>query len=118
MKRNSKIVSVIDIGSSFVRMGIYQTGKNGTVETLDMLEHPTRLGHEVFTEGRIRAETVRELTAALQGFSRVMKGYGVSEYRAVATTALREAENRPYVVDQKHRTTCWSACWRTGKKAR
>lgn len=100
MKRNSKIVSVIDIGSSFVRMGIYQTGKNGTVETLDMLEHPTRLGHEVFTEGRIRAETVRELTAALQGFSRVMKGYGVSEYRAVATTALREAENRPYVVDQ------------------
>ena len=61
---------------------------------------PPVWGHEVFTEGRIRAETVRELTAALQGFSRVMKGYGVSEYRAVATTALREAENRPYVVDQ------------------
>ena len=100
MKRVSKVVSVIDIGSSFVRMGIYQCGKNGAVMALDMLEHPTRLGHEVFTEGRIRTETVRELTAALRGFSQVMKEYGVTEYRAVATTALREAGNRPYVLDQ------------------
>ena len=100
MKRGPKVVSVIDIGSSFVRMGIYQCGKNGTVTTLDMLQHPIRLGHEAFTEGRIRLETVRELTAALRGFSQVMKEYGVCEYRAVATTALREAENRLYVLDQ------------------
>ncbi len=100
MKRSPKVVSVIDIGSSFVRMGIYQGGKNGTVTTLDLLEHPIRLGHEVFTEGRIRVETVRELTDALRGFSQVMKEYGVTEYRAVATTALREAQNRPYVIDQ------------------
>ena len=100
MKRGPKVVSVIDIGSSFVRMGIYQCGKNGTVTTLDMLQHPIRLGHEAFTEGRIRLETVRELTASLRGFSQVMKEYGVCEYRAVATTALREAENRLYVLDQ------------------
>lgn len=99
MKRSPRVVSVIDIGSSFVRMGVYQPGRDG-VETLDMLEYPTRIGHEAFTEGRIRADTLRELTGALRGYSQVMKEYGVNEYRAVATTALREAENRPYVIDQ------------------
>lgn len=36
----------------------------------------------------------------LRGYTQVMKEYGVTEYRAIATTALREAENRAYVLDQ------------------
>lgn len=54
----------------------------------------------MFASGRISAETVRELCTALKGCSQVMKEYGVGEYRVLATTALREAENRAYVVDQ------------------
>lgn len=30
----------------------------------------------------------------------MMKEYGVTEYRAIATTAMREAKNRAYVLDQ------------------
>ena len=99
MKRVMKIVAVLDIGSNFVRMGIYQVGKSG-MERLDMLRHPLRLGHEVFTSGRISRETVRRLSSILRGYSQVMKEYGVTEYRVFATTALREAENRAYVLDQ------------------
>ena len=101
MKRNVKIVSVLNIGSDSVRMGVYQNVK-GRAERLDFLEHPLRLGHEVFTTGRIGTPAMRELSAALRGFSQVMKEYGVNEYRAFATTALREADNRAYVLDQLH----------------
>lgn len=99
MRRTVKIVSVLDIGSTLVRMGVYQAGKNG-IQRLDLLEVPLRLGHEVFTFGRISPETVRALSAILRGFTQVMKEYGVAEYRAIATTALREAENKSYVLDQ------------------
>ena len=99
MKRVLKTVAVLDIGSNLVRMGVYQAGKSGA-ERLDLLEYPLRLGHEVFTAGRISVETVRELSGILRGFSQIMKEYGVTEYKAVATTALREAENRAYVLDQ------------------
>ena len=99
MKRSLKTVSVLDIGSNSVRMGIYQSGKTGPVR-LDMLEYPLRLGHEVFTTGHISPQTVRALSSVLRGYTQVMKEYGVSEYRAIATTALREAENRAYVLDQ------------------
>lgn len=36
MKRSQKIVSVLDIGSNSVRMGIYQAGKTGA-DQLDRL---------------------------------------------------------------------------------
>lgn len=97
--RRWKAVGVLDIGSNYVRMGIYQAGKGGA-QRLELLEHPLRIGHEVFTSGRISVETVRRLSEILRGYSQVMKEYGVTEYRAIATTALREARNRAYVVDQ------------------
>ena len=64
-KRAGKVVSVTDIGSNFVRMGVYQAGKGG-VQRLDYLEVPLRLGHEVFATGRISVSTVRQLSSILR----------------------------------------------------
>ena len=75
-RRPGKAVAVLDIGSSSLRMGIYQRGKE-EVRRLELLDSPLRLGHEVFASGRISAETVRELCTALKGCSQVMKEYGV-----------------------------------------
>lgn len=99
VKRTAKAVSVIDIGSNYVRMGVYQRGKGG-IQPLDTLEYPLRLGHEVFTTGRVSPGAMRQLVAILRGYTQVMKEYGVTEYRAIAATALREAENRAFVLDQ------------------
>ena len=70
-KRAGKVVSVTDIGSNFVRMGVYQAGKGG-VQRLDYLEVPLRLGHEVFATGRISVSTVRQLSSILRGYAQVM----------------------------------------------
>ena len=36
----------------------------------------------------------------LQGFMEIMKGYRITAYSAIATSAIREAENSTIVLDQ------------------
>lgn len=43
---------------------------------------------------------VEELCRVLEDFSRIMKGYRITEYRAYATSAMREAKNSRIVLEQ------------------
>nr|WP_162990950.1 phosphatase [Maliibacterium massiliense] len=97
--KKGKCAAVIDIGSGVLKMRICQMSK-GRIETLDRLEYPLHLGHEVFYNGKISFESLRELTGALRNYAQVMREYDVDECRVVATSALREASNRAFVVDQ------------------
>ncbi len=98
-KKNPKAAAVIDIDSNALKMRISQLKKDKIVD-IDRLEYPVRLGHEVFTSGKISFESLRELSTLLHGYSETMKEYGVDQCEVVATTALREAKNRSYVLDQ------------------
>jgi exopolyphosphatase/guanosine-5'-triphosphate,3'-diphosphate pyrophosphatase len=98
-KKNNKIAAVIDIGSNMLKMKISQLKKNEIVD-LDVLEYPLRLGHEVFSNGKISFESLRELSGILRGYSEIMGEYGTGQCKIVATTAFREAINRFYVLDQ------------------
>ena len=98
-KKTSKSGAVIDIGSHMLKMRIAQVRK-GEIVDVDHLECPLHLGHEVFHEGKISFESLRELSGILRGYSEVIQGYGVDQVKVVATTALREAKNRTYVTDQ------------------
>ena len=61
---------------------------------------PVRLGHRVFTEGELDEETLAEGVAALRDFRDEMDALGVERYRAVATSATREAGNRDRFLDK------------------
>lgn len=98
-KKDMKEAAVIDIDSNALKMRISQL-KKGRIVDIDRLERPIRVGHEVFTDGRISFESLRELSSLLRGYSEIMKEYGVGKCRVVATTALREAANRAYILDQ------------------
>lgn len=98
-RKNTNAAAVIDIDSNLLKMRISQLKKDKIVD-IDRLEHPLRLGHEVFTDGEISFESLRKLSSLLRGYSDVMKEYGVGQYKVVATTALRDAKNRAYVMDQ------------------
>lgn len=98
-KKGGKVAAVIDIGSNLLKMRICQLRK-GEITNLDRLQYPLSLGHEVFTAGKISFESLRELSGILQGYSEIMAEYETDQYAVVATTALREAKNRAYVLDQ------------------
>lgn len=98
-KKNLRLAAVIDIDSNALKMRVSQL-KKGKIENIDLLEYPLRLGHEVFTDGKISFESLRELSSLLHGYEDVLTGYGVTDCKTVATTALREAENRSFIIDQ------------------
>lgn len=74
--------------------------KRGTIETVDALEYPVFLGHEVFNDGRISFESLRQLSSILTKFKAALDSYGCKDVRVVSSTVMREAENRSFVADQ------------------
>ena len=94
-----KPAAVINIGSGGLSFQVAQLSK-GKPKTVDRTFYALPLGHEVFTEQKISFESVRAMSRVLAGFSERMKEYGAARCRAVATTALREAGNRAFVLDQ------------------
>ena len=61
---------------------------------------PVRLGHLVFTEGGLDDETMDRAAGAFQIFRRGLDALGVDGYRAVATSATREASNRDEFLER------------------
>lgn len=98
-KKGLRTAAAISIGSKLLRMRIGQMRK-GEIAELEYLEYPISIGHEVFSNNKISFESIRSISSALHGFTELMAEYGVDSCRVVATTAMREAGNRAFVVDQ------------------
>lgn len=98
-KSAGSTAAVIEIGTNNVRMRVSQLSK-GDVVTLDKLEYPVRLGHDVFETGSISFESLRELSSVLDKFSAALHTYNVQKLKVISCTALREARNRSLAVDQ------------------
>ena len=92
--------AAIDVGSFEVEMGIYEISNRNRIRKLDHIRHVTALGSDTYNNGKISYEMVEELCNVLAGFAGIMKSYKVTEYRAYATSAMREARNNRIVLDQ------------------
>jgi exopolyphosphatase/guanosine-5'-triphosphate,3'-diphosphate pyrophosphatase len=98
---NIDILAAIDIGSNAIRLLINDIEKNGTApdfKKVAYLRVPIRLGDDVFTTGKISRDKEKRLIHAIRGFSHILKAYGVMNYRACATSAMRDAENGKNIV--------------------
>jgi len=100
MEKKTGIIAAIDVGSSGIRMEISEVVPEGNLVTLESLNRAVELGKDAFTHGRLREETIQTACQALADFARVMKDYNVSRYRAVATSAIREASNADTFIDR------------------
>lgn len=95
-----QIFAAIDVGSFELEMGIYEmSGKSG-IRKLDHIRHVIALGRDTYNNGKISYEMVEELCQVLGDFTKIMKSYGAEEYRAYATSAMREAKNSQIVLEQ------------------
>jgi len=94
------VMSVIDIGSSGLRMLLAELLPDGGVRTLEELERPLALGRESFRTGMLSAGSIQKAVNILRQFREKMDSYGVTHVRAVATHAVRAALNRDTFVDR------------------
>ncbi len=93
---NRRLLSVIEIGSTGLRLAIAQIGDGKDIHILERISRPSRLGRDSFALGRISREAMRESLAVLVSFREFLGGYGIeaADVRVFATSALREAGNR------------------------
>ncbi len=99
-KRKPTVMSAIDIGSYSLKMRIVEIDETGNIRLLERLTKPAALGRDTFSTGKVSYETVEHICEILTGFQQLMQEYGSRHYRALATSAIREAENQEYLIDQ------------------
>ena len=93
-------VAVLDMGASAIRLLVAELPPGEPPRILEEASRAVLLGKDVFTGGRLGASTIEATLRALEGFRRIMDSYAVVRYRAVATSAVREAANRDTFVDR------------------
>lgn len=93
-------VAVLDMGATAVRLLIAELVPGGEPRILEEASRAVLLGKDAFTGGRLGASTIEATLRALEGFRRIMDTYRVVRYRAVATSAVREAINRDTFLDR------------------
>ena len=93
-------VAIVDMGASAIRLLVAEAPPGEPVRILEEASRGVLLGKDTFTHGRLGAATVEATLKAMDGFRRIMDSYGVVRYRAVATSAVREAQNRETFLDR------------------
>jgi len=96
---NNKHIAAIDIGSNAVRLAISRQKRGQWTQCLRLRE-AVRLGSDVFETSSIGRQIEKDLTTALLMFGNQMENHNVSIYRAVATSAMREAKNSAEVCQR------------------
>ena len=107
-KLKLKKLAAIDIGSNAVRLLIankYIQNKNPTYKKVSLIRLPIRLGNDVFSRGKISKNNINNLIESAESFKSIMKIHKVSKYIAVATSAMREAQNAKNILDKIYRKT-------------
>lgn len=97
-----KKYAAIDIGSNAVRMlisnVIEEKGKAPKFKKSSLVRVPIRLGQDAFTSGEISEANIAKMKDTMNAFRLLMKSYGVINYMACATSAIRVAKNGVEVV--------------------
>ncbi len=98
-----RTVAVIDIGTTSIRLAIAEITAEGDVRPLEALSQAVNLGKDTFTRGGIRKSTIEECVKVLKSYHRVLAEYQITspdQMRVVATSAVREADNRLAFIDR------------------
>jgi exopolyphosphatase / guanosine-5'-triphosphate,3'-diphosphate pyrophosphatase len=87
-------IAAIDAGSNAVRLAVARAFSALDIEPLMNERYSLRLGEGVFVRHRFSEELLKKGVKAFRHFREIMDEFGVTRYRAVATSASREARNR------------------------
>jgi exopolyphosphatase/guanosine-5'-triphosphate,3'-diphosphate pyrophosphatase len=103
-----KKYAAIDVGSNAMRLlvsnVVEESGKPTQFNKSSLVRLPIRLGQDAFTTGIISDENINRMIDGIQAYKLLMKVHKVQDFRALATSAMREAKNGQAVIDavKKH----------------
>ena len=101
--------AAIDIGSNAVRLLIKSIDREAVqekkIKKVMMLRVPLRQGFDVFSIGELSEKKADKLRRLMKAFRQLMKIYDVDDYRACATSAMRDARNGRTIIKKIEKDT-------------
>ncbi len=94
-----KMFAAIHVGSSEISMKIYEINGRKSFKQIDSVSRIIELGKDTYRNGALGADSIKQVCLILNDFKKKMKEYQITEYRAYATSAVRESENAEIVLD-------------------
>lgn len=85
--------AAIDVGSSATRLSRLTLSDAGLVTQTDLQRFDMRLGADVFGTGEVSGARQTALVQLFEGLGHTLRKAGITHYRAVATSAMRDAHN-------------------------
>ena len=89
-------LAAIDIGSNAIRFQIstvLDRGPKALFKKLEYIRFPLRLGHDVFTTGKISKESIAKFMKLMKAYKLMIELYEADDYMFCATSAMRESDN-------------------------
>lgn len=99
-RRAPDLFAAIHLGSEQVSLQIVEYNSINDMKVVEKASRQVTLGEETFKTGKLGFGTVADICELLKGYRRTLQEYGVKDFRLMATTAVREAQNQQYVIDQ------------------
>ncbi len=92
-------IAAIDIGSNTILMIICEKLPNGEIKILCDVQAIARLGENIQHTGKISEAAIERAKKVLHDFKKICNELAVDKIIALATSAVREAENSAQVID-------------------
>jgi exopolyphosphatase/guanosine-5'-triphosphate,3'-diphosphate pyrophosphatase len=86
-------IAAIDVGSNSIHMIVAEARPDGHYVVLDRAKEMVRLGEKSLTKGRLTRQAMDRGLRTLATFKSIALRHGVTRFRAVATSAVRESNN-------------------------
>lgn len=97
--------AAICVGSTVTEMKIFEFTSRKMMKEIDCVSTRLNLGTDAYAMKQISSANAEKLCAVLRDFRRIMDGYRITDYRACATSAFREARNRMIMQDYIEKQT-------------
>ena len=95
---DGRVVSFIDIGTNSVRLLVVRLNPNHSYSILSQQKQQVRLGEGEFEEEEILPEAIERLVIVCKKLSELARTFKTDEFVAVATSAMREANNQHEIL--------------------
>ncbi len=90
------MIAIVDIGSNAVKYKIFD---KKSMELIEYVREPLRLGTDVFITGSLSIEKINALLKLLNEYKKTFEIKNINECHFIATSAIRDASNNKLIVD-------------------
>ena len=97
--------AIIDIGSNTIRLVLYKYNRLEGLREFGNIKTVARLRTYLQGDGEMSEEGILLLAETLQSFKKIIDDYEVTDIKATATAAIRQAKNNQYIIERMQKET-------------